>query len=279
MTAPHFEARAAEAVAGTAARRYQSLRLIPFTDTHLLPDAGASLRGARTLPRLQACVEHARRHYFPADAIVVTGDIVHDDPLAYGTVDLVFSGLGPPVYLIPGNHDIPAELRRQLSHAPFQVGGEFRTANGWQVLLLESWFEESRDGEGRLGEPQVTALDAALRDGTDPHAFVFVHHPPVPMDSPALDQLALLDGPTLCDVVARYGRVRGVCWGHAHQGLDVYTRNVRLMCTPATSMQFRPRNPAFEVDDRPPGYRVIDLRADGSIATEVVWLEGYRDAA
>jgi Icc protein len=49
------------------------------------------------------------------------------------------------------------------------------------------------------------------------------------------------------------------------------------MCTPSTAMQFRPRNAYFEVDERPPGYRVLDLRVDGSIASEVVWLEGYRD--
>ena len=48
------------------------------------------------------------------------------------------------------------------------------------------------------------------------------------------------------------------------------------MCTPATCMQFKPRDPGFEVDDRPPGYRVIDLHDDGGIASEVVWLEGYR---
>jgi hypothetical protein len=42
-------------------------------------------------------------------------------------------------------------------------------------------------------------------------------------------------------------------------------------------MQFRPRHPTFVTDDRPPGYRVIDLSEDGSIASEVVWLEGYRD--
>jgi Icc protein len=77
--------------------------------------------------------------------------------------------------------------------------------------------------------------------------------------------------------VARHPRVRGVCWGHAHQALDLYrASDVRFMCTPATCMQFKPRND-FAVDDRPPGYRVIDLFADGSIASEVVWLEGYRD--
>ncbi len=258
----------------------RTVRLVQFTDTHLLVDPDATLRGARPLPHLQACLAHARRHYFPADAVLVTGDIVHDDAEAYGVVDLVFGDMEVPVLLIPGNHDVPDELRRRLAHRPFQVGGEFHTGNGWQVLLLESWFAASEDGEGQLGSGQLEFLRDALARGTEPHAFVFLHHPPVRMDSPALDQLGLLDGAELCRTVANHPRVRGVCWGHAHQALDIYGRqDVRFMCTPATAMQFRPRNPTFEVDDRPPGYRVIDLAADGSIASEVVWLEGYEDKA
>ena len=258
--------------------RSGSVRLVQFTDTHLLDDPDGILRGARTLPRLQACLAHAQHYHFPVDAIAITGDIVHDVPGAYGFVDLLFDSLGVPVLLIPGNHDLPDEMHRRFSHAPFQVGGEFRTTNGWQVLLLESWFAESYDGEGRLGADQVHQVREALARGTDPHAFVFLHHPPVSMDAPALDKLGLLDAADLLAAIAGNPRLRAVCWGHAHQGLDLYASgNVRFMCTPATAMQFRPRQPTFQVDDRPPGYRVIDLGADGSIASEVVWLEGYSD--
>ncbi len=260
-----------------AARRNTSARLIQFTDTHLMRDPAGSIRGARTLPRLQACLAHARRHYFPMDAILLTGDVVHDEPAAYGAIDLLFGDLGAPVLVIPGNHDRPDEMRRQLGHAPFQVGGQWRTGNGWQLLLLESWFAEAADGEGRLGSAQLHEVERTLADHPDPHALVVLHHPPVPMDSPALDEVALLDGPQLSVVVARHARVRGICWGHAHQALDLFRADgVRFMCTPATCMQFKPRND-FETDERPPGYRVIDLLANGSIASEVVWLEGYRD--
>jgi 3',5'-cyclic-AMP phosphodiesterase len=258
--------------------RSRSLRLVQFTDTHLLPEPDGALRGARTLPRLRACLDHARRHFFPVDAVAVTGDLVHDDPGGYGFLGRVLGDLGVPVLLIPGNHDVPDELRRKLGHPPFQVGGEFRGGHGWQVLLLESWYAESTRGEGRLGGTQLEALGRALADGEEPHAFVFVHHPPVPMDSPALDELGLVDSAALLATLAGHPRVRGVCWGHAHQSLDIYgPGDVRYMCTPATSMQFRPRRPGFETDERPPGYRVLDLRDDGSIASEVVWLEGYED--
>jgi Icc protein len=256
----------------------RSTRLVQFTDTHLLPDPDASLRGARPLRRLRACVEHARRHFFPADAVVVTGDIVHDEPAAYRTVADVFGSLGVPVLLIPGNHDLPDAMRREFARAPFQVGGDWRAPSGWQVVLLESWFAGSMNGEGCLGTAQIAGLERTLSASADPHAFVFVHHPPLPMDAAALDALGLVDGPDLCAALQRQPRVRGVCWGHAHQALDVYgTGERRWMCTPATSMQFRPRHPTFASDDRPPGYRVIDLRPDGGIASEVAWLEGYRE--
>lgn len=261
----------------TAPSAAASVRLVQFSDTHLLQDPAGAIRGARTLPRLQACIAHAQRHFAPFDAVLLTGDIVHDEPAAYGFVDLLFSDFGIPVLVIPGNHDVPAEMYRRFANAPFQVGGQWLSPNGWQVLLLESWFAESSNGEGQLGGPQLDSVERALARGTAPHALVVLHHPPVPMDSPGLDELGLLDGPELSAAVARHPRVRGVCWGHAHQALDLYRRgDVRFMCTPATSMQFRPRSANFEIDDRPPGYRVLDLHADGSIASEVAWLEGYQ---
>ena len=265
---------------GTAARASAgaSVRLVQFSDTHLLQDPAGTMRGARTLPRLQACIAHAQRHFYPVDAVLLTGDLVHDEPAAYGYVDLLFGDSAVPVLLIPGNHDIPAEMRRRFVHGPFQVGGEWNSGNGWQVLLLESWFAESTNGEGQLGPAQLQEVEVALRASTAPHSLVVLHHPPVPMDSPSLDELGLLDGPQLSAAVAQHPRVRGVCWGHAHQAFDLYRPgDVRFMCTPATSMQFKPRDANFAVDDRPPGYRVIELRGDGSIASEVVWLEGYRD--
>jgi hypothetical protein len=53
----------AAASPGTApGRAVRSVRLVQFTDTHLLEDPSQTMRGAHTLPRLQACIEHARRY-------------------------------------------------------------------------------------------------------------------------------------------------------------------------------------------------------------------------
>jgi Icc protein len=254
-----------------------SVRLLQFSDTHLLADPHGRLRGSATLPRLQACLAHARRHFFPPDAIALTGDLVQDDPAAYGTLELLFDRLDAPVLMIPGNHDLPEQMRRRFAAPPFRVGGTHRFG-AWAVVLLESWFAAARDGEGLLGPAQLAELEGTLQELAGVHVLVFVHHPPILMEAAGMDSLRLQDGPALMEVVERHPHVRAVAWGHAHQSLDVYRPGgKRLLCAPATCMQFKPRVDAFVVDDRPPGYRVIDLQADGGIATEVVWLESCRD--
>jgi len=250
------------------------MRLLQFTDTHLTADPGGSIRGVRTLASLEACLAHARRRHLPADVVAVTGDVVQDDPRAYGALELLFDGLGAPVLVIPGNHDRPDELARRLSHPPFQVGGT-GVFGPWAIVMLDTWFAESGDGEGRLGPGELQRLEAALDAHRDRHVLVCLHHPPVPMEAPGLDALGLLDAGDFRAIVAGHPQVRGVVWGHAHQALDLYVGATRWMCTPSTCMQFRPRDPGFVVDERPPGYRVIDLHDDGAIATEVIWLEGY----
>jgi Icc protein len=58
-----------------------------------------------------------------------------------------------------------------------------------------------------------------------------------------------------------------------HQALDSFVGGVRFMATPATCAQFLPGSREFAIDDRPPGYRVLELNLDGTITTEVCWLE------
>lgn len=252
-----------------------AVRLLQFTDTHLFRDPQGVVRGTRALPALQACLEHARRRYLPADLVAVTGDLVQDDPEAYGVLELALQGFDVPVLLVPGNHDDAAEMRRRFAAPRYQVCGT-REVGTWAVVLLDTTHETSGRGEGQLGPAALQALDVELTRLHASHVLVCLHHPPVLMETAGLDSLGLVDAAAFLEVIDRHANVRGVAWGHAHQSLDRFRGPVRLMCTPATCMQFKPRDPGFVVDERPPGYRVIELQADGGIATEVVWLEGYR---
>src|SRR4051812_47645265 len=101
----------------------QSIRLVQFTDTHLSGDPAARLRGVVTLEALQTAKANARKHLEHADAVLLTGDLVQDDARGYHWIQQEFGDSSVPVLCLPGNHDLPQEMRTALAAPPFRVGG------------------------------------------------------------------------------------------------------------------------------------------------------------
>ena len=96
-----------------------SVRLVQFTDPHLFGNESETLRGIATLPALMRTLQAARAREWPVDAVLVTGDLVQDDASGYKHIRHLFGGLDVPVLCIPGNHDEPQALHRELSGKPF----------------------------------------------------------------------------------------------------------------------------------------------------------------
>lgn len=247
-----------------------SLRLVQFSDPHLFGTADGALRGVKTLPALKATMAHAERYFRSPDALLLTGDLVQDDAGGYALLRDTFKASRVPVYCLAGNHDVPQAMNETLNGAPFQVGGQF-VAAGWLVVMLDTW--QANSAGGRIGKQQLAGLEALLTGHPGLHALLCLHHHPIAMDSRWLDEVGLEDAAELLALIARHPQVRGVLWGHVHQSLDRFLNGVRFMASPATCAQFLPRSADFAIDRRPPGYRVLELLADGSIATEVVWVE------
>lgn len=250
----------------------KSFRLIQFTDTHLSGDAAATLRGVASLPALRAAIADAQRRCHQPDGILLTGDLVQDDPDGYGLIRQVFGASQAPVLCLAGNHDLPDHMRTALKGAPFKIGGEVEFGR-WLVVLLDTWIEH--EAGGRIGEQQLAHLREVLRTHRNHHVLICLHHHPIAMRSAWLDQVGLEDADAFMAIVHQNPGIRGVLWGHVHQSLDSFVHGVRFMASPSTCAQFLPNSDDFALDNRPPGYRVLELMPDGTIATEVVWLERY----
>ena len=250
----------------------KSIRLIQFTDTHLFGDTTASLRGVACLPALRAAMADAQSRTREVDAVLITGDLVQDDPAGYPLVREAFGRSKVPVLCLAGNHDLPDQMRSELADAPFQVGGELELGR-WIVIALHTWKPHS--ASGRIGPEQMNRLRQTLNSHRNHHVLICLHHHPIEMHSRWLDQVGLDDADEFMNIVRTNSNVRGVLWGHVHQSLDSFMYGMRFMATPATCAQFVPHSDDFAIDDRPPGYRLLELMPDGSIATEVVWLEQY----
>lgn len=250
-----------------------TLNLVQFTDQHLFGDPARALRGVVTLPALRATLHSARSDIDLCDAILVTGDLVQDDPGGYQHFRTEFSRLGKPVLCIPGNHDDLPTMRAALSMPPFQLGGTYDAGN-WRTILLDSTIPGETGGA--LSGETLVFLEAALAAAAGRHVLVCLHHHPLPMRSRWLDTVGLANADDLFALLKRFDSVRGVLFGHVHQALDTQWQGLRMIATPSTCSQFKPLSDEFAVDNQPPAWRTLALHADGRLETTLRWLEDQR---
>jgi Icc protein len=246
------------------------VRLLQFSDTHLAGQPGKSIRGIATGASLARCLAHAARNHPDPGAILLTGDLVHDDAGGYAELCTLFADIPVPVHCLPGNHDEAVAMRSGLDCPPF-VHGFAHRHGGWLIVMLDSTV--AGENHGHLADAQLERLDRTLAQNADAWALVGLHHQAVPHKSRWLDELMLDNAPALFAVLDRHPRVRGVTWGHTHQPLEERRGNIRLTSTPSTCMQFAQNADSFEIDDRPPAYRWFTLGSDGELETGIEWVK------
>jgi Icc protein len=245
------------------------MQILQITDPHLYGNAKGQLRGVETAESLRSVLDDALLRVPDYSAVLVTGDLVQDDPSGYLRFREMFCRLGKPVLCIPGNHDEPEAMRQALALEPFQFCGTHAAA-GWQFIMLDS-YDPGHVG-GRLTRQELDRLDRSLANSAA-HAMVCLHHHPIGMDSRWLDNIGLANAEEFWRVIDAHSHVRAVAWGHVHQECEGERRGVRLFATPSTCAQFLPKSERYAIDSRPPAYRSFELHPDGSIHSEVRWVE------
>jgi 3',5'-cyclic-AMP phosphodiesterase len=245
------------------------MKILQMTDPHLYGSATGALRGVVTDASLRGVLDAAFAHVPDYQAVLVTGDLVQDDPSGYLRFRSIFGNSPKPVLCIPGNHDEPDAMRQSLAQPPFQYCGT-HSAGGWQFIMLDS-YDPGHVG-GRLSARELERLDRALGESRCP-AMVCLHHHPVEMGSRWLDTVGLVNPADLWRVLDAHEHVRAVVWGHVHQAYDGKRGDVRLFGTPSTGAQFLPKSDRYAVDTRPPAYRPFVLHADGRIESEIRWVD------
>lgn len=247
------------------------LTLLQLSDTHLHAAEDSRMRGVTTQRTFLAALEQAKTDpRWPADAVLVTGDIVQDESRAgYERFREIMGALGMPIWCIPGNHDDPKLMDEILCAAPFRVGGDVRIGT-WSIVLLNTFL--TGEDAGGLGEARLKGLQAALEANADQHVMICMHHHPLPMGSAWLDGVALRDADRFLQIVDAHDNVRVVLWGHVHQASDRLRGTVRFLSTPSTCSQFLPGSEFFAIDNQAPGLRWLELHADGRIDTQVDWV-------
>ncbi|HEX9853436.1 MAG TPA: metallophosphoesterase [Woeseiaceae bacterium] len=248
-----------------------AVRVLQVTDPHLFAQPDGSLRGTNTRLTLQAVLDHITEAAWPADLVALTGDLIQDDTRgAYVRVRDMLALFDIPVHCVPGNHDVRSLMQDVLRPARFHYC-EAAIFQDWLVVGLDSCIEGQ--ARGKVAKGELARLSALLAATKARHVLVCLHHPPLPVGSRWLDSVGLNNGVELLDLLAASGKVRAAIFGHVHQAYSGEYAGMRIIGTPSTCRQFSVNSDDFSLDDNPPAYRRLELHADGTVDSKLIWVE------
>ena len=237
----------------------------------MFADGGGELRGTVTQDSLQQVLDHYNAGDWNAERVLITGDLIQDDSAeAYERFRELLLPLNMRMHCVPGNHDVRELMRAACIRPPFSYCAKEKIGD-WLLIGLDSCI----DGEvgGEVAAKELDRLDEIIIASDAKHVMVCLHHPPILLGSAWLDAVMLKNGEEVLKRLQQSGRVRLLVFGHVHQPYDFEHNGIRVIGTPSTCRQFKPSSDDFAIDERPPAYRHIQLSADGSIDTRLIWID------
>lgn len=242
--------------------------LVQISDTHIYADPARRLGGCATRDTLDAVLAAIARERVQPRALLVTGDLAElGETEAYAWLAARLDATGLDYAVLPGNHDDPGAMRATDWGPRGRCGGSL-DLGAWRCELFDSHVPGA--DHGALAPHELARLAAVAHAEPERPLLVAIHHPPVAIASPWMDAMGLHGASGFWAALDGAVRVRGVVFGHVHQQFDRRRRGIRVLGTPSTCVQFAPHATRFERDGLAPGYRRLELHADGRLVTRVV---------
>ena len=243
-------------------------RIVQVTDPHLFNDPKSELLGINTQASFSQVLTEIQQQHYAYDLVLATGDLVQDSSdNGYLRFCENVKSLEKMVFWIPGNHDFQPKMVEHLTQGNVNAGKHLLLGEHWQILLLDSQVQGVPHGQL---EPETLAwLKTKLEAHPQRYALVVLHHHLLSTGSAWLDQHNLRNPHELAGVLAPFPRVKAILYGHIHQQVDSSWNGYHVMATPSTCIQFKPDCNTFTLDTLQPGWREIELYADGHIETRV----------
>ncbi len=254
------------------------ISILQLSDLHILAELEDKMFGINTEHYFHACLEQAvrlrlqqadtgKQHF---DLILLTGDLAQEPTAAsYHRILTALEAYQTPCICLPGNHDDYALMQQVFNTDSINCRKQVFLDN-WQLISLNSQIP----GEpgGRLLNEELEFLENCLSENQGRHVLIAVHHHCLETKSPWMDTMIIENSRELLAIADKYPQVKVIITGHVHQVMDIKANSYRVLGVPSTCFQFTPKSPEPAVNDAAPGYRLIELYADGRVESEVVRL-------
>jgi 3',5'-cyclic-AMP phosphodiesterase len=246
------------------------LSILQITDMHILRSPGETLVGIDTEYYFHAVLELAFSTHAHFDLVLVTGDLAQSPSRAsYQRILNRLEAYHTACICLPGNHDDFALMQQILNTKNVNCRKQTVLGN-WQIICLNSQIVGSAGG--RLSKDELLLLKQCLSNYPTHHALIAVHHHCLPTDSAWMDTMTIENNDEFLAIIQQHPQVKVITTGHIHQLMDTMVASVRVLGTPSTCFQFTPNSQKFGIDTTAPGYRIIQLYADGHIESVITRL-------
>ncbi|MDJ1159406.1 phosphodiesterase [Chelatococcus sp. SYSU_G07232] len=257
-----------------------------ITDLHIATDAHRAYGLVDTHAFAERIV-HAVAALEPRpDVVLITGDVVDRGEAAeYARAAALMARLSMPAYVVPGNHDDRALMRRHLrrhlppgaGHLP-ETGFLHYVVEDWPVRLLGLDSVVPGLSAGALCAERLAWLEDTLAAAPVQPTLLFLHHPPFDCGVPFMDRIRLHEGAAAFEsIVAANPQILALVCGHHHRPMSSTFGGRPCLVTPGAAHQAalaldRP-GPA-RITLEPPAYRL--LRWNGRrLAEHMVYVEAF----
>jgi 3',5'-cyclic-AMP phosphodiesterase len=246
-----------------------------ITDTHIKPDGDLAYRRVDTASALARAIDHMLHLETRPDVVLATGDLVDAGmEMEYARLRQLLAPLPMPVYLIPGNHDDRAAMRRVFAdHAYLPREGfmQYVVDEGpVRLIALDTLLPGS--GGGLMDAERIAWLDARLAVAPTRPTVIFMHHPPFKTGIAYMDTIGLEGADALAAVVRRYPNVERVVCGHLHRSIQSRWAGTVASTAPSTAHQLYldvRQEATLGWTLEPPGYALHLWREDVGLVSHV----------
>src|SRR4051794_9050743 len=162
--------------------------IVQLSDPHI----GAAWADSDPVAGLAAAVAAVRALNPQPDAVLVTGDLA--DAGADGEYERVRELLAPlnaPTYVLPGNHDDRATLRRRFALPGSGAEPVCYAVDLGPVRLVVLDSTIPGEDPGALDDARLAWLESTLAAAPEQPALIAMHHPPLLTGVPAGGEIGL----------------------------------------------------------------------------------------
>ena len=216
--------------------------LVQISDTHIDPEDRNAQARIRDLER---CVRDINGLETPPDAVIHTGDLVHNGtPAKYVEAARILSDLRCPLYIAAGNRDDRIALNAAFPHGcRFSSGSPYLqySVDTYPVRLVAVDTLSGASNQGGFCQERADNLRKMLAENTSTPTAVFMHHPPFevrqskyPWQFDSRDEIELL-----AQALEGCGQVVRVFCGHSHRETGGKIAGVPASCAPSVAVDLR----------------------------------------